>query len=107
MSVMATNINGRANVTPRAFMKMLKANKLSIFHADHVPKANMGQYHALALQLVAKGVIALEVNDTSKIGTNKFNADHVGITLPNTSDGDGIVLPAYMLDHIYAGLTSM
>ena len=67
----------------------------------------MGQYHALALQLVAKGVISLEVNDTSKIGTNKLNTDHIGITLPNASDGDGIMLPAYMLDHVYAGLTSM
>ena len=88
-------------------MKMLKANKQSIFHTDNLPKTNMGQYHALALQLVAKGVIALDVTETSKIGTNKLSTDHIGIILPNASNGDGIILSAQMLDYVYAGMTSL
>ena len=72
-----------------------------------MPKTTMGQYHALDIQRVAKGVIALEMSDTLKIGTSKLNTDYIGIILPNASDGDGIILPAYRLDHVYAKLTSM
>ena len=107
MSVLSTNINGRSNVTPKALIKMLKSNKQLIFHEDHIPKTTIGQYHALALQLVAKGVIGLDVTETSKIGTNKLTTDHIGLIFLNASDGDEIILPAYMLDHMYAGLTSL
>ena len=67
----------------------------------------MSQYHALALQLIAKGVIGLTVTETAKIGTNKISTDNIAITLPNATDGDGIILPAYMLDQVYAGMTTL
>ena len=86
---------------------MLKSNKHLIFHENHIPKTTMGQYHALVLQLIAKGVIGLDVSETSKIGTNKLSTDNIGIILPNASNGDGIILPVYMLDHVYAGMTSL
>jgi len=86
---------------------MPKPKKHLIFRKDHMPKTTMGQYHALALQLVAKGVIGLDVTETSKIGTNKLTINHIGINLPNAYDGDGIILPAYMLDHVYGGLNSV
>ena len=107
MSVLATNINGRSNVTPKALIKMLKSNKHLIFHKDHVPNTTMSQYHALALQLIAKGVIGLNVTENSKIGTNKISTDNIGIMLLNGTDRDGIILPAYMLDQVYDGLTTL
>ena len=70
MSILATNIKSSQPLIPAAFMELMKENKTSIFHADHIPKTNTAQYHALALQLVANDIIQLEMINNSKIGTN-------------------------------------
>jgi len=105
MSILATNMTQTKPLTPKALLKLLKQNKTTIFHSAHVPNKKTGQFHALAIQLLAKGIIGLEVTDTSKLGTNKLTADHLGITLPNVMDSDGLMLPAYMIKNSYKYLT--
>ena len=107
MSILAIIVKSSNPLTPAAFMKLLKSNKTNIFHADHIPKTNTGQYHALALQLVANDIIQLEMINNSKIGTNKISNDDFHITLPNTKCTDGIMLPAYMVSSSYNCMTTV
>jgi len=88
-------------------MKILKTNKTTIFHWDHVPKGLTGPFHALALQLLANGVIGLKVHDITKVGTNKLTTEHVSITLPNGTDDEGFELPAYMIDQSYTNMSTL
>jgi len=105
MSILATKMMGTKQLTPKAMLKLLKQNKTNIFHSAHVPKKKTGQFHALAIQLLAKDIIGFEVTDTSKVATNKLTADHIGITLSNAKDSDGRMLPAYMIENSYKYLT--
>jgi len=86
-------------------MKLLKTNKTTIFHSDHVPKLRTGPFHALALQLMANGIIDLKIQDVTKIGTDKLTAEHVTIILPNGKYDDGFELPAYMMNQSYNNMT--
>ena len=105
MSILATNMTQTKQITPKVLLKLLKQNKSTIFHSAHVPKKKTGQFHALAIQLLANDIIEIEVTDISKLGTNKLTADHIGITLPNAKDSDGLMLPAYMIEESYKYLT--
>ena len=67
MSILATNMTQTKQLTPKALLKLLKQNKTNIFHSAHVPKKKTGQFHALAIQLLAKDIIGFEVTDTSKL----------------------------------------
>ena len=55
----------------REFIKVLKVNKIDYFHEDNVPMKLMCPIHALAMQLLAKGIVVLKVSDYTKIGTEK------------------------------------
>lgn len=72
ISALATEIftNGK---TPRYkdVIKSIKGKKETIFQKGHVPDKKMGPIHALVLQLLAKGILALGVMDMTKIGTKK------------------------------------
>ena len=105
MFFLATKVNGSKHITPQVLLKLLKQNKTAIFHSDHVPKKKTGQFHALAIQLLAKGIIGLDIPDNNKVGTNKLTGEHIRITLPNAVDSDGLVLPAYMVQTSYENLS--
>ena len=56
-----------------SFLKTLKNNRQNLFYKDDVPKGKeMGQVHAVCLQLVARGIISLGVTDRTKVGTEKL-----------------------------------
>ena len=74
-----------------------------IFHVDDVPKKKMGPIHALALQLITKGIIGLAVTDHANIGTDKLCAKHLVVTIPMAKQGS-ITLPAFMFDSSWEGL---
>ena len=88
-------------------MKALKMNKAKIFHPDDVPKKQVGQIHALALQLVSKGIVALSVSDQTKLGTEKLTSKDLFVTLPfgkkRTRRGT-VTHPAYMIDKYWLGM---
>ena len=70
-----------------------------------MPKLRTGPFHALALQLLANGIIDLKIQDVTKIGTDELTAEHVTIILPNGKDDDGFELPAYMMNQSYNNMT--
>ena len=104
ISVLATEIFV-VGKTPhyKSMVKMIKERKEYIFHQNDVPEVKMAPIHALVLQLLAKGILALGVLDTTKIGKKKSSAAHVSMTLPTSMDGD-IALPAYMIDSNWEGM---
>lgn len=102
----ATVFTPRDRPSAPAFMKALKSAKGTLFHENDVPKKLTGQIHGLALQLVAKGIIKLDVSDKTKIGTKHFKVDDVCISLPVTKV-NGVPLPAYAIDDSYSGLNTI
>ena len=63
----------------------------------------MRQIHALAMQLITKGIVALTVTDSTKIGTNKLRQEHLVVTIPMEKQGS-ITLPEFMFDISWEGL---
>ena len=104
-SLLSTKVlaNGK---TPqyKSFVKSLKENKTTIFHADNIPGTKMGPIHALVLQLLGKGIIAFDIADSTKVGTKELNDSHVIFYLPTSIDDDGTNLPAYTIDSCCGGL---
>ena len=91
------------------FVKAMKSSKDAIFHPKDVPKKSMGQIHALALQMFANGIIALDVKDTAKIGTDKLLLEHMSIKLPTGTQmrrGNAQRLPAFMMDKFWDGINT-
>ena len=64
----------------------------------------MGPIHALVLQLIAKGIVALGISDSTKTGTAKLNDNDVMLYLPNEMNDNGTCLPAYTIDSYWEGL---
>ena len=87
----------------KSMVKMIKERKEYIFHQNDVSEVKMVLIHALVLQLLARGILALGVLDMTKIGKQKFSAAHVSMTLP-TSMGGNIALPAYMINSNWEGM---
>ena len=88
----------------KELLKRLRKEKDILFHTDDVPKKNMGQLHALCLQLVAKGIVELVPKDKSRIGSDKFSEGDVFIKLGNGVNARGLRMPAYMIDSYWEGL---
>ena len=108
MSILATKVNGQSKVTPSQFMKTLKASK-SLFHPKHEPSKETGTkpYQGLMMQLIASGIIGLQVMDTTKLGTKKITNNDLTIILPNADATDGLSFPAFMQKECYARMTSV
>ena len=62
-------------------IKFLKDNRSIIFHEDDVPDKVVGPIHALALQLLSKGIFNLGIANENKhfIGTPQLQVKHVVI----------------------------
>ena len=93
---------GKAPTCPE-LISALKSGKDKIFHPDNMPSKNMGQIHGLALQLLAKGIIGLDVVDKSKIGTKQLGKKNLVLKLLNADD-DGMSMPAYLLTNAFDGM---
>ena len=80
----------------------------SIFAPGYGPKTKpMGPFRGLALQLLAKGIVALEIEDKSKLGTKKIVQNDLIVTLPEGVDEFGDIFPTFMTDFAYNGLDSV
>ena len=79
-----------------------------MFHKDDVPKGtDMSQVHAACLQVVAKGIISMNVTDRTKVGTDKITRKDVAVTCPRAKrcvDGDECWCPGFMVDKLWEGL---
>lgn len=81
------------NTTHKQFVHLLKDWKEDIFEPGEVPDNIAAPFHALAMQLVAKRIIAFDIKDEShsSIGTDKLRHDDVVVKLGRKSD-DRLVL---------------
>ena len=77
----AAILNKGGNLHWREFIKVLKVNKTDYFHEDDVPVKLMGPIHALAMQLLAKGIVQLKVSDRTKVGTKSLNDKDIIVAL--------------------------
>ena len=89
------------------FIKALKSKKEDIFHASNVPNKKMGPIHALALQLLSRGIISVDVVDRTKLGTDKLREEHLTVSLPNAPDSDGCIFPSYTIPSTWDGLNTV
>ena len=65
------------------FAKVMNKNKTDIFHDKDVPKKQeVGQVHAVCLQLIAAVIVSLRVANHQKIGTNKLYRSHLAVFCP-------------------------
>ena len=107
--MLTETVNGNAGGTGIAsFLKTLKAKRQKLLHKDDVPKGkDMGQVHAVCLQMIAKGIIALNVTDRTKVGTGQVAKKHLAVTCPRAKrivDGDECWCPGFMVDELWEGL---
>ena len=65
----------------REFIKVLKKHKADYFYKNDVPNKLMGLIHALAVQLLAKGIIEFLVAHRTKVGTKELNEKHIVVAL--------------------------
>ena len=77
------------------FVKLLKTHKTMIFHKDDVPGRETGQVHAVCSQMPAKRIIAMQVNDHTKIGIDKLNRNHVSVVCPIVKRVKGRLMYCY------------
>ena len=67
----------------------MKEDKRSIFAKGYVPGQNDALVHALALQLVARGIIGLSVPDNTLVGTYCLKSDDIRVSLLTGECADG------------------
>ena len=92
--------------SPDKVIKFLKSNKSIIFHEDDVPDKVVGPIHALALQLVSKGIFNLGISPEHKhfIGTPQLQVKHVVILKGTIVGDDGILGPSLYEEGCWEGL---
>ena len=87
------------------FLKAVKRQRKAIFHRDDVPPVNnQSQIHAVCLQMIAGGPMALKVKDATKVGTEKLNGAHLCVVCPNANyvkNGNTLCALAYLRDNCW------
>jgi superfamily II DNA helicase RecQ len=102
-----TFLSGK-EISGAGLLTKLKKSKAEFFHEDHIPgDHDAAPIHALALQLVAAGILEFDLNDKSKAGTKKLSEKNAILKLGITDDGDGNEMPAFMLDSSWIGITTV
>jgi hypothetical protein len=104
IDVLSRTFFGKVGVAPDALKNALKLAKSRIFHPGHVPGTNTSQIHALLLQLVARNIITISVNDSTMVGTDALAKKHVTIQLA-IGEENGIASPAYIIEDMWHGMT--
>jgi hypothetical protein len=104
VDVLSRSFIGKVGVEPDALKKALKMAKSRIFHPGHVPGNNTSQIHALLLQLVARNILTISVNDATMVGTETLAKKHVVLHLA-MGEEDGIASPAYLIEDMWRGMT--
>ena len=105
-SMLADKVHGSSK-TIKEFVKIMKAQKGLIFHEGDVPGREMGQVHALCLQMIAKGMIELKVNDKTKVGTDKIARGDLSVSCPivkRVRSGLTYCYESYRLDEMWEGI---
>ncbi len=75
-----------------------------IWHLNHVPKQLTGTIQALCLQLVAKGIFALDILDKFKVGTDKLVSFDVVVMSQVGTANNGVAMEAHSIEEYWKGL---
>jgi len=88
------------------FTKFVKDKRNDIFEEGQAPGKLVGPIHALCLQLIAKGLVELDINTSEKkyVGTDKLQSNHVVIRAGVTNIA-GYKEMAMYNDSLWSGLT--
>ena len=62
------------------FVKQIKEKKDIVYDKDSIP-GDAAPIHALCLQLLAKGIVKLNIENKSLIGTSNLEAKHIDVSL--------------------------
>ena len=92
-----------SNVTVQMLKDSIWDARERVFDSQSQPQKK-SPVHALCLQLFARGIINLGVNNTSLIGTESIRDKDVCITLAIGTDDSGITQPAYTIDNYWNGI---
>ena len=84
-------------------ISVFKAKQNIIFREDFVPNKLSGLYHALSMQLLALGIICLDIKDEAKslIGTTNLNTNHIvfGMGMEDVDGNNGpVMIPSDVWD---------
>ena len=63
----------------------------------------MSQVHAVCLQMIARGIISMNVTDRTKVGTEKITRTDLTVTWSRIKlnvDGDECWCPGFMVDEL-------
>jgi len=107
-SLLADKVHG-SNKSVGKFVKLMKSNKGLIFHEDDVPGREMGQMHALCLQMIAKGIIQLKIDDKTKMGTDKVTRRDLSVACPivkRVRNGLTYCYESYRMDEMWEGINA-
>ena len=87
-------------------IKFLKDNRSITFHEEGVPDKVVGPIHALALQLLSKGIFNLGIANENKhfIGTPQLQVKHVVILKGTIVGDDDISGPSLYEEDCWDGL---
>jgi hypothetical protein len=105
ISVLSNTLLNKPHVAPDSVKNAIKLAKRKIFHPGHVPGSSTSQIHALLLQMVAKNILKISVGDTSVVGTQRIAKQHLIIQLSNGVRSDGVIMPSYLIDASWDGMT--
>ena len=108
--MLTKKVQGEADKVPvREFLKAVKPERKTISHRDDLPSLlNQSQIHAVCLQMIAQGLVALKVKDATKVGTKKkkLNRAHLCVVCPNAryaKNRNTLRAPAYLRDECSKG----
>ena len=106
----ADKVHGSSK-TAGNFVKLMKAHKGLIFHEDDVPGREMGRVHALCLQMTAKGIIELKMDDETKMGTDKVTRRELSVACPiitckRVRNGLTYYYESYRMDEMWEGINT-
>ena len=106
-SLLADKVH-RSSKTIGEFVKLMKAHKGFIIHEDDVPGREMGQVYALCLQMIAKGMIELKVNEKTKVGTDKITRRDLSVScliVKRVRNGLTYCYESYRMDEMWEGIS--
>ena len=77
-SILIVNMQQQTHYTK--FVKQIKEKKDIVYDKDSIP-GDAAPIHALCLQLLAKGIVKLNIENKSLIGTSNLEAKHIDVSL--------------------------
>eukprot|EP00580_Thalassiosira_gravida_P005591 CAMPEP_0201654552 /NCGR_PEP_ID=MMETSP0493-20130528/45557_1 /ASSEMBLY_ACC=CAM_ASM_000838 /TAXON_ID=420259 /ORGANISM="Thalassiosira gravida, Strain GMp14c1" /LENGTH=392 /DNA_ID=CAMNT_0048131113 /DNA_START=666 /DNA_END=1844 /DNA_ORIENTATION=- len=89
-------------------LKFVKANKRKIYVTGFVPKTLAGQFHGLFLQLLAAGILELDVEtaQTKNVGLDKLLSKHIVVKLGSQNTEEGVSGLAILQPAAWVGITT-